>query len=313
MFFKQKRILSLDKHFEPSFTGRKLRVVARLSPSSPDFQKLGFRGDEPVPGQTVVPDASLGPVCRFNAEGRDVPQRHLPKETCYRSQLWTRTEYHGRDNPVEVQTVVSIPYQRYPRENVPPPGVRLIIHAGKDGEFYVATELMEYGKSDLALLTAINVMLEVFGQCEVQQDDGSLLRPPKLQSLDWTLLPAGEYPWAVVKSAIASSFKGTSPNVLAAIQWRLQKLWKFDPDSVAIGQAGFGGYVVFCYKRFDMYVLESRRPDNATYILGSNWTSISKLTKAEILSGNLHKRRVIHNDQWEAKISGLFPPGAAAA
>ncbi|MEI7563256.1 MAG: hypothetical protein WCJ39_06470 [bacterium] len=35
----------------------------------------------------------VGPVSRFNAEGKEVPQKQLPKETCFREQEWHRKQF----------------------------------------------------------------------------------------------------------------------------------------------------------------------------------------------------------------------------
>lgn len=304
MFFNQRRIRSLDHHLDAATAGKKLRVAVGLSKHKRRLMQLGF-SDPLVVGESILPSAQFGPSCRFNAEGKEIPQKHLPKETLYRSQMWTHIEHHGTEER-EVETLVSIPYQRYPRKIVPPPAVKITIQASKEGELFGATDFFVRGQEDAQLLSGINVFLEIFGECELQYDDGRLLRPPKIQSLDWDILPTGSYPWERVRESLRNSFKGTRPHTLAAIEWRMEKLYGFDPDSINVGRSGFSGYVIFCYPKLDLYVLECRRPDNATYVLGADWKTLSKLTKAEILNASLHKTRIIHNDSWLAKVSRLF-------
>ncbi len=306
MILSQKRVRSLDSHLDAATLGKQLRVAVSLTNHREKLKEIGFP-DPPIPGQVLLPSSSFGPSCRFNAEGKQIPQRHLPKETLYRTQMWTHTEYHG-DEAREVESLVSIPYQRYPRIEVPPPSVELTIVAAESGELYIATNSFVYGSEDVALLSGINVLLELFGLCEVQLEDGSLLKPPRVQSLDWEVLPAGDFPWVRVKRHIQASFRGAKPHTLAAIEWRMEKLWGFAPTHTLVGRSGFDGYVIFCFPELGLNVLECRRPDNATYVLGENWLALSQLTKAQILQANLHLDRVLHTTQWESRISRILTP-----
>ena len=80
----------------------------------------------------------------------------------------------------------------------------------------------------------------------------------------------------------------------------------FQPDFRAYGKSGFKGYVIFGFTDRDIYVLESVYPNNATYVFGKNWGELSKLTKAEILNGNLQDVRIIHNNNWQQEIRDLL-------
>lgn len=53
-------------------------------------------------------------------------------------------------------------------------------------------------------------------------------------------------------------------------------------------------------------VLESVYPNNVTYVFGKNWEELSKLTKAEILNGNLQDVRIIHNNNWQQEIRNML-------
>lgn len=45
--------------------------------------------------------------------------------------------------------------------------------------------------------------------------------------------------------------------------------------------------------------------NNATYILQNGWKSISQLTKAEILSDELHKACIIHSESWQKELDTI--------
>ena len=77
---------------------------------------------------------------------------------------------------------------------------------------------------------------------------------------------------------------------------------RYGPDFVAIGQAGFDGYLVFGFAQYGLYVLESRMLDNATYILGTDWETVSRLTKADIINNQLSVARLVHDRGWPEKL-----------
>ncbi|ENG3828803.1 hypothetical protein ABT413_003610 [Acinetobacter baumannii] len=61
------------------------------------------------------------------------------------------------------------------------------------------------------------------------------------------------------------------------------------------------------FYKLGISILESEYPDNATYIFDSNnWEDLSKLSKTEILKGNLAKQRIFHDKDWTIKIDQLF-------
>jgi hypothetical protein len=49
--------------------------------------------------------------------------------------------------------------------------------------------------------------------------------------------------------------------------------------------------------------MESIRRDNAIYIFGDNWAKVSQLSKAEVLSNNFHKERIIHSEGYKDRLA----------
>ncbi len=79
-----------------------------------------------------------------------------------------------------------------------------------------------------------------------------------------------------------------------------------EPEFVAIGRAGFSGYVVFGFPSKSLYILESTKTNNATYVLEDDWEYLSGLTKAEILNNRLHKERILHRENWFTEIARVL-------
>lgn len=50
--------------------------------------KIGFT-QELDEGETVLPFSELGPICKYNAEGKYIVHKDRPMETAYRQAEWT--------------------------------------------------------------------------------------------------------------------------------------------------------------------------------------------------------------------------------
>jgi len=81
---------------------------------------------------------------------------------------------------------------------------------------------------------------------------------------------------------------------------------KYGPEFLAVGRAGFWGYVIFGFPDKDIYILESIYFGNATYVFADNWETLSTKTKAEILDAKLQKDRIIHKESWDRNIHALL-------
>jgi hypothetical protein len=87
---------------------------------------------------------------------------------------------------------------------------------------------------------------------------------------------------------------------------RFHRVNGYEPSFVAVGRAGFKGYVVFGFPDLNIYILESTQTNNATYVFEENWERLSQMTKAEILNNELHKDRIIHRQSWFRKLHKLM-------
>lgn len=82
---------------------------------------------------------------------------------------------------------------------------------------------------------------------------------------------------------------------------------KYNPDFHAMGKSGYRGYVIFGFTKLNLYIFETAEYGNATYVFEGDWETLSQMTKAEIIAGNLHKYRFIHQEGWKTQIESLFP------
>lgn len=303
---RQSRIRSLDRHLAAVPPGSPLTLAVRIGEERRAALEAIGLGPSPAPGDTVLP-ADLGPVSRFNAHGREIVRRDLPMEQVYRQVLWTWEEWHGR-HTIEREKIVDVPYSRYPRDFVPPPSIELRCEADESGTPYLVIDGGSYAPSnEEALLHKINLLLELFGECEVLRPDLTPFVPARLRRLNWEILPKGRLPWDTVRKAVEPILERSLPGNRPVIQARLETIESYRPDFHAIGRGGFSGYVVFGFDRLGLYVLESAHYGNATYVLGKDWERLSQMTKAELLDGSLHEDRVIHRAaSWPIRIRQLL-------
>ena len=119
-------------------------------------------------------------------------------------------------------------------------------------------------------------------------------------------MPPGKWPWERVEKEVSTLVEKAPGQNQIAIRYRLETPTSFNPGFVAIGQAGFSGYLIFVFPEKNLFVLESLYTGNATYVLEENWEGLLKLTKAEIIRGKMQKYRIIHRENWDYYIIRLF-------
>ncbi|OLP15945.1 hypothetical protein BST81_23770 [Leptolyngbya sp. 'hensonii'] len=312
MRIQKKRILNLERNLPGVPHGVEVVLVAPIDDiTSQRLQRVGFSASPRV-GEKILP-SRLGPISRFNAEGSFIRHRNQPKETCYKQREWRYQQWHGK-NRIEVVEFVDVPYHRYPRTLVPPPGIELSVVVLPDGRLAIATEesFLFAPTKPRKLRHGINLMLELFGFCDVVTKDLLPTGVVPTISLNWKLLPPGEMPWSKLEPHLHRVLNVRRKGARPVIEHRLKEINSYKPAFVAVGHGGFTGYVIFGFPEAGIYVLECAHYENATYVFESEWKELSKLTKAEILAQERHKARLVHQSHWETRIRSLFKSAEAA-
>ena len=228
-------------------------------------------------------------------------------ETAYRQVEWTWEQWSGRYDTETMSKIVDVPYKRYPRTLLPPPSIELSIVKNNKGEKFLVAPKQELDFDDTdALLHCINIFLEIFNQCQILSEHLEGYSIKNVKQLNWQVLPHGKYPWKKIQGQLKPIIEREKEQKQIVMQHRLELITGYDPEFVAIGKAGFSGYLIFGFPRKNLYVLESLYYGNATYVFEENWAILSKLTKAEILTGNFQKDRIIHRVKWDGHIKQLL-------
>lgn len=308
MKIKRKRIRTLEKYLSPIALGRKVVFsVSAVSCLAPKLKRVGFKALEV--GESVLPAPTFGARSRFNAHGGKLIHRDQPKEKACRLIEWSWKQWAGGGHLEKKSDWRDRCYSRYPRTPIPAASVELTIVTNAQGEKLVVSPAVEYTPENRPqLLNTINLFLEIFGECEILQEDLEAVMPipGTLKRLNWRVLPQGQIPWNQVKSTVKTIVEGAARGNQRLIIDRLQTIHQYEPSFLAVGEAGFSGYFVFGFPAKKLFVLESIYSDNATYILNENWEKISRLSKAEILNQSLHQERFVHRVGWHSRVRKLL-------
>ena len=271
------------------------------------LEKIGFTVPLTV-GDSILPPASLGHTSKVNAEGYYIIHRDQPMETAYRVVEWHWEEWAGPYDTTPNSRLVDVPYKRYPRTFVPPFGVEIVVFRNIKGEFVLVSPFTVYSVQNEPLLKHIvNLFLEIFGECQIFAEDLNEIVRSSIRRLNWRILPVGRMPWDQLRQQLEPLVQLAPQGNRPFILHRLEKINSFHPDFAAVGTAGFKGYVIMGFPSKNIYVCESVYYGNATYIFAEKWEELSKRTKAEILSANLQRDRIIHRvEQWDRRINQLL-------
>lgn len=299
----KKRIRKCSKYLAHLDEGKTAYIGLSITDEvSSRLEEIGFNNLNS--GETLVPSPKLGNISKFNADGKDIPQRHLPMETAYRQQYFEWEDWNG----TSYSRIVEIAYKRYPRKWIPSPWIPLTIIQSNDKKFVIAGETIIKGQTPEEDIThRINLMLEIFKSAEILQENLERYEIPKVRKLDWDILPSGNMPWEQFKPMLSPLLERASKGKKLIIAERLESISKYKPDFHAIGTNGYRGYIIFGFSELNLYIFETAEYGNATYVFEGEWENLSGMTKAEIIAGNFHKHRFVHLEGWKRKISNLFP------
>lgn len=307
MLIQGKRIHKLACHLPASAIGKTVIVgVSDIQRFQKKLEQAGFK--DFAKGESVLPSISFGAKSRFNADGKDELQKDLPKEEVCWMREWRWKEWRGQNEPEEVSDFRDQCRERYPRKHIPAPCVYLTITTNSQGrELVISPTCVVYNPdSPSLLLHIINLFLEIFGECEIFQENLQAMVNMPIHRKNWRILPPGIYPWKRIRQELGEIVAQAPCGNQNLIWDRLQHISFQNPSFLAIGEGGFKGYFVLAFPDKKLFVLESLACNNATYVLGDNWEKLSKLTKAEILNESLHKARLIHRRGWHQLIHELF-------
>jgi hypothetical protein len=175
-----------------------------------------------------------------------------------------------------------------------------------EAKIIVSRQLIKTPENFTDIKHVINVFLELFGECDLIRENYQPFIFENITRLNWRILPPGQYPWEKVREQVKDRIQQLPRGNRPIVENQLEIISNHTPNFVAVGQGGFSDYMVFGFPAKNIYVLESIRTGNATYVFNEDWEVLSQMNKAEILNNNLQQERILHTPNWEAKINQLL-------
>lgn len=298
------RIRAVGAYLRSFSPDTSIRIARRVA-SSDEIRKVGF-SDSASTGSTILP-SPIGPVSEFNAEGKWIKRTDLPKERRYvMTRQWTWTEFRGRYETVEKSDFRDIYRDCYVREFVDPPAVEVSLLGDTKQPILATAPFSKSTSANELILHSVNLFLEFFGSCEIVKANFEGMDQQKVTRVNWRMLPPGKYPWDDIKSHVERVIKPDSGIVDPVIMDRQRTIEKYKPDAIYIGEGGFSRYVAYEFRSAKKVILECIDYGNALYVLGEDWKAVSRLTKAEVLSNDLHDNRIIHSSGWKQRLAHVM-------
>jgi hypothetical protein len=268
------------------------RIVHPLPKGAEEIMAIGF-ATMPIEGDSVLP-SSVGKISDFNANGRLIVRKDLPKVPDSRMGWRTWNDWHGNPHSgIQIRTI-----DIYPRERVLPLSEYLTVLRGATGLMLCSRPLALSCDTEETIVHVLNLYLELFGEFQVVSLNLENSSSVQVRRLNWKILPPGPYPFARAKQELSEFINTLPDDVRPEIEDRIKAITQHSPDFIATGLGGFKDYVVYGFTESGKYVFESPALGNATYIFKSDWMELSLMSKKQILDGSLHEERIIHNKRW---------------
>ncbi len=303
MVINQTRIAS-DRYFTVAQKDSPILIkVENVERFPVQLKRFGIESDDET-GTTILPSI-FNRYSKQNAEPYYTIDRTMPKEKYYQTIYWTRHEWAGGGETREVTEFIDVERERYHRDWYEPFEVSFTYVIDSEQSYLVSEPILYTEENIPKLINTVNMLLGLFGECSIIPEQ-EVPSNPKIKRLNWEILPRGRYPWSEIQKNVERISQNHSNTQKVMMLRNCESINALNPDFVAYGRAGFKGYAVFGFVDKNIYVLESVFPNNATYVFESNWEDISKLTKAEVLMGGLHKARIIHSASWQNEFLKLM-------
>lgn len=251
--------------------------------------------------EVMVPK-SQGSISRFNANGKYLLLKNLPKESRYINTIrWEWEQWKGRNETETISEHRDVYRQCFQRELIPPLAVGIGFIEIENRKYYSSPILKMSSHGEEYIKHVANLFLEIFGGFEIS--NGKEIPKEKIKVLSWKMLPPGEYPFERMADYL-KEVAGESSRTYPVIEDRTKFINSFGPKQIYVGVGGFDDYMA--YEFDNVVVLESIKIDNALYVFKKDWERVSKLTKKEIIQSRLAHKRIIHKDGWKDSLHAIL-------
>lgn len=186
MIISKTRIINTN--FLDNFDIDKIKIGIHVT--NEEYKKLNLKKFEE--GIGIQPSPVLGLNCKRNAFGYSYPDKTQPKKNRYIQTIeWTWKQWAPGGGTEECSKLVDIYRNVYPRIYISAANIELELTVNKKGEHFIIANLNSSDKSTY-LKQTINMFLEIFGFCEIFENNLNLIGNTHIiKRCNWELLPPG--------------------------------------------------------------------------------------------------------------------------
>ncbi|EOU1112121.1 MAG: hypothetical protein E6623_01215 [Clostridium perfringens] len=257
--------------------------------------------------QNILPDISQGKYSKYNINGKvSGPLKHLPKIP--KSYSYDAPNF---GDPSKGYHTITINREVWQRKIFPPKFINLIFELEENHEnelfiFKVFTdskidtnsETFEYD-----LLFNCNLLQENIGNFDITDKIDSESYIDTLY-VNWEILPPGESSLNLIKALLNN--KSNKSNSSQDTSERMLFFKKLGVKKYIRGTNSFNSYIGAIFDN-DVVLLENSSYGNAAYILKSDWQTLSKLSRTELLSNYSDDIiRIPHNKNWKNNLKSAL-------
>ena len=274
-------------------------VIAKIVKQEdlPILEQIGFSTPLKI-NESITPKTNYNRLTLENVNGKEIVRKDLPRDEEYVQYLhWKRTDWGGYEHEGDCMVI----RRRYRREYSLAYNQKLNLAENSIGQTIVCSDPIMIDDK-LRIKFVINLFLSIFGEFYVVNEK---LQFQKIEKLNFTFLRPGELTKEQLKTILCNANKKQNKTENEFILQRFEFLNSFNVgDTIMVGDQGFYGYYAIKTKNF--WVVECNYLNNATYLFDDNWKEFVKLTKQEVINGNLCKKRICHNKNWKKDMSALL-------
>lgn len=245
----------------------------------------------------LLPDASNGRYSKYNAKGRTLVRKDLPKITKfipYELQDWGGNWHSG-----------TYPKKVYQREFWEPKFLHLELSIIKqvNNNFLVKISAGVVDRTEelfeSEILFRCNLLQEGVNNCDIYQAECSHEDYVKTAFVDWEIFPPGELSNERIYNSIPDN---TNKPTQEEFNKRMDVIKSANPIEFIQGKGQFKSYFGAKFSNGKV-VFENIYWGNALYVVHENWEEVSKQPRSELIKiepSNRNFTRIIHNKYWEA-------------
>lgn len=260
--------------------------------------------DELVYEDTIFPNSLVGRYSNYNANGRTIIRKDLPKGP----KSFTNTVPIFGDwgkGSVDVTRTILV----FPREYWLPQNYKIKISLLEEKEesfdfkFSIDILLLKTDEKFMdKLLYQCNILMENTGQCDVFAKEATDKDYIDTLQVEWEIFPPGQGNFEKNLQRLISKHRNPSKKIIDIYSDRMEFFEELKPIRYISGTNSFSSYFGAQITK-NLVVLENASYGNAIYILFEEWEELSKKSRTELLnSTDRNFERITHTGNWKNKV-----------